>query len=258
MNKISKLSLVLFTTVFLSACGAAKTVEEVDPKVSELEQISVTPISHASGVLRWGDKIIYSDPVGGPALFEKMRAPDVVFVTHLHQDHFDAETLSAVVREKTTLIVPKLVANELPEGIKGEIVTLSNGESVIRHGFKFKAVSMYNIPETEDSFHAKGTGNGYIIEKNKARVYFAGDTSATPEMKALKDIDIAFIPMNLPFTMTIEQAAEAVLVFKPKTIYPYHYRGRNGLSDVAKFKKIVDDADKGVEVIQLNWYPESS
>lgn len=260
MKKTTKLSLVLFSLLLLSSCGPKGSVEDVaaDLKMSELEKISIMPISHASTALKWEDKIIYSDPVGGAVLYQQVPVPDVVFVTDIHQDHFDAETLTSILKDQTTLIVPQAVYDELPEGINSEVVILKNGESVIRHGFKFVAVPMYNLPESADSFHTKGRGNGYIIEKNKARVYFAGDTSGTPEMKALKDIDAAFIPMNLPFTMTVEQAAEAVLVFKPKIVYPYHYRGNEGLSDVAKFKEIVEGADKGVEVVQFDWYPESS
>jgi L-ascorbate metabolism protein UlaG (beta-lactamase superfamily) len=114
---------------------------------------------------------------------------------------------------------------------------------------------MYNLPETEDSRHPKGRGNGYVINLGGKSVYFSGDTEDIPEMRSLKNIDIAFVCMNLPFTMDVEQAAHAVLAFKPKIVYPYHYRGQNGLSDVEIFKKAVNAGNNKIDVRLRNWYP---
>ena len=115
---------------------------------------------------------------------------------------------------------------------------------------------MYNLREDAISFHPKGRGNGYVLEKNNKRVYISGDTEDIPEMRNLKDIDIAFICMNLPYTMTVEQAAEAVLAFEPNTVYPYHYRGENDLSDVDKFKELVESKSPKIKITQLDWYPK--
>lgn len=115
---------------------------------------------------------------------------------------------------------------------------------------------MYNVPESPSSFHSKGRGNGYVISSEGKRVYISGDTSATPEMKALQNIDVAFVTMNLPYTMDIEEAADAVLAFKPKVVHPYHYRGQNGLSDIKKFKQVVEEKDPNIQVELLNFYPE--
>ena len=114
---------------------------------------------------------------------------------------------------------------------------------------------MYNLREEALKFHTKGRGNGYVLTINEERIYFSGDTEDIPEMRNLKNIDKAFVCMNLPYTMTVESAADAVLAFKPKQVYPYHYRGTQGLSDVAKFKKIVNEKDTSIEVVQWNWYP---
>ncbi len=114
---------------------------------------------------------------------------------------------------------------------------------------------MYNLPETADSRHPKGRGNGYVLEMGDRHIYFSGDTEDIAEMRALKNIDVAFVCMNLPYTMDVNQAASAVLAFKPKVVYPYHYRGSGGLSDVEAFKKSVNDGDSKIEVRLRNWYP---
>ena len=114
---------------------------------------------------------------------------------------------------------------------------------------------MYNLREEALKFHSKGRGNGYVFTVNEERIYFSGDTEDIPEMRTLKNIDKAFVCMNLPYTMVVESAADAVLAFKPKQVFPYHYRGTNGLSDVAKFKEIVNKNNPTIKVVQLNWYP---
>jgi L-ascorbate metabolism protein UlaG (beta-lactamase superfamily) len=114
---------------------------------------------------------------------------------------------------------------------------------------------MYNIPESDKTFHTKGRGNGYVITADGKGVYIAGDTSATPEMKALQNIDVAFIPMNLPYTMNVEEAADATVAFKPKVVHPYHYRGQDGFSDINKYKELVNAKDPSINVELLNFYP---
>lgn len=120
-----------------------------------------------------------------------------------------------------------------------------------------EAIPMYNLREEALKFHEKGRGNGYILTLGGERVYISGDTEDIPEMRNLENIDIAFVCMNLPYTMTVESAASAVLDFKPKKVYPYHYRGTEGLSDVGKFKTLVNEGDSSIDVIQLDWYPKS-
>ncbi len=133
-------------------------------------------------------------------------------------------------------------------------MTLKNGQSYSDDGILIEAIPMYNLREEALKFHEKGRGNGYILTIEDQRIYISGDTEDIPEMRNLKNIDKAFVCMNLPYTMTVESAAGAVLDFKPKTVYPYHYRGTNGLSDIAKFKSLIEAKNDEIEVKLLNWY----
>ena len=132
---------------------------------------------------------------------------------------------------------------------------LNNGDKKERYGITVEAIPMYNLREEASKFHEKGRGNGYVLNIDNQRLYFSGDTEDISEMRALKNIDKAFICMNLPYTMTPESAADAVLEFKPKQVYPYHYRGRPDVSDVTQFKELVNAENSNIEVIQLDWYP---
>lgn len=232
------------------------TVAEAAEKVEkERDSIEVIPISHATSVIKWGDVVFYTDPTGGAEAFRGKEKPDFVLITDIHGDHMDAKTLKALELKTIKIIVPQAVKDALPQELHSQLVILNNGESQEFMGFDIQAVPMYNLPEDPESRHIKGRGNGYVLEKNNTRIYIAGDTEDIPEMRELKNIDIAFIPMNLPYTMDIEQAAEGVLAFAPKKVYPYHYRGQNGLADVEKFKELVNAKNKNIEVVLLNWYP---
>jgi L-ascorbate metabolism protein UlaG (beta-lactamase superfamily) len=216
--------------------------------------VHVIPIEHATAVIGWGDTTIYTDPVGGASAFDGQQSPDIILLTDIHGDHLNADTLSSVSGE-ATLIAPQAVKDALPASLASRITVMRNGETHSVQGFTVLATPMYNVPESNDAFHTKGRGNGYIVEKNGFRVLIAGDTGNTQELRALKDIDIALIPMNLPYTMSVEEAANAVLAFKPKTVYPYHYRGPDGLADVARFKQLVNENDPTIEVVLADWYP---
>lgn len=217
--------------------------------------MAIHPISHASVVITWGDEAIYADPVGGASAFEGQKKPTLILITDIHWDHLSAETLAVILPKNASPIAPKAVADILPEALASRAKVLANGEKIQQNGFNIEAIPMYNIPEKADAFHTKGRGNGYVIERDGFRVYIAGDTSDTPEMRALKNIDVALVPMNLPYTMGVEEAARAVLSFAPKQVYPYHYRGPDGLSDIQKFKELVESGNPNIEVVLLNWYP---
>ena len=217
---------------------------------------TVTPISHATMVLDWGGASIYTDPTGGPESFAGKPAANLVVVTDIHSDHLNTSTLTAVVGENTALIVPQAVKDQLPADLAARAKALANGQTLTEQGIEISAIPMYNIPESTESFHTKGRGNGYVLDREGVRVYVAGDTAGIPEMRALERIDIAFVPMNLPYTMGVEEAAGAVLDFKPKHVYPYHYRGPDGLADVEKFKQLVNAGDPAIEVVLLDWYLE--
>lgn len=222
---------------------------------SQISPVTVTPISHATAVLNWDGSVIYTDPTGGKEAFIGQLPPSIVVVTDVHGDHLNADTLTAVLAS-ATLIVPQAVYDLLPDALKAKAKILDNGETITEQGFNILAMPMYNLPESPESRHTKGRGNGYVIEKEGFRVYVAGDTAGIPEMRALSDIDMAFVPMNLPFTMGVEEAASAVLDFKPRQVYPFHYRGENGLADTNHFKELVNAVDPNIEVVLLDWYPE--
>ena len=215
---------------------------------------AVSPVSHACVALRWDNQTILTDPVGPHGLFLGLPDADLILLTDTHPDHLDIQTLQTLIKAKTIVVSPPAVTQQLPADLKTKNAVLANGERKTFSGFQIEAVPMYNLPQTPSSFHPKGRGNGYVIEKDGQRVYISGDTSGTPEMKALKNIDIAFVCMNLPYTMDVQEAAAAVLAFKPKQVIPYHYRTPQGFSDTAEFKRLVNTADPEIQVSLLDFY----
>lgn len=228
-----------------------------DQNVAAMD-IKVVPIQHASAVLIWDGITIYVDPVGDMTAFKNVPGPDLILITDIHGDHFSLETLEGLDLEKSKIVVPQAVAYKMPEKFIPQLDILENGNHEELYGINIEAIPMYNLREAAKDFHPKGRGNGYVLSKNGKRIYFSGDTEDIPEMRTLDDIDIAFICMNLPYTMTVESAADAVLDFKPKQVYPYHYRGNPDVSDVALFKKMVNSNDPNIEVVQLDWYPNDA
>lgn len=211
----------------------------------------IHPVQHASFVMGWNGKAIYVDPAWDAALYDKLPPPDLILITDIHQDHMNTAVLEKLVRPTTKIIAPAAVREKLPAALQQVTEVLANGAQTTALGARIEAVPMYNLTAERLRYHTKGRGNGYVVTMGGKRVYVAGDTEGTPEMLALKNIDIAFIPMNLPYTMTVEQAANAVKAFKPKLVYPYHYQG----SEVAAFARMVGDKS-GVEVRQRAWYPD--
>ncbi|MCW5516618.1 MBL fold metallo-hydrolase [Muriicola sp. Z0-33] len=224
----------------------------------EVPSLKIVPIEHATAIIEWGDITIYIDPVGGAAAFKGQKRADLILITDIHGDHLSLETLEELDNGVAKIIAPRAVAELLPKEFTPLIDVLNNGESKERFGILVEAVPMYNLREEALNFHKKGRGNGYIINLGPQRLYFSGDTEDIPEMRELTNIDKAFICMNLPYTMTEESAADAVLQFKPRQVYPYHYRGRPNISDVNKFKALVNASDPEIEVVLLDWYPDKS
>ena len=214
----------------------------------------IHPILHSTMALEWDGKIIYMDPYGGVEKYQGLPNPDLVIITDIHGDHFNLTTLDSLDLSQTTMIVPPEVALDMPTKYQDKLRIMKNGEQQEVFGALIKAIPMYNLPETGESRHPKGRGNGYVLTLGGKRIYISGDTEDIPEMRALKNIDVAFVCMNLPFTMTVEQAADAVLEFQPKIVYPFHYRGINGFSDIEKFKKLVNDKTPEIEVRLRDWY----
>jgi len=254
---------ILLCAMVLHSCKdnskkQTKTVvtETVDEGDSSDYELKIIPIEHATAVLEWNGTTIYVDPVGGAEAFEGQKSPDLILITDIHGDHLSVETLQALDTQKAKIIVPQAVADKIPDEFTPQIDVLNNGDSKERYGILVEAIPMYNLREEALKFHEKGRGNGYVLNLGDQRLYFSGDTEDIPEMRALKNIDKAFVCMNLPYTMTPESAADAVLEFKPKQVYPYHYRGNPDVSDVKKFKTLVYSENPDIKVVQLDWYPK--
>jgi L-ascorbate metabolism protein UlaG (beta-lactamase superfamily) len=214
----------------------------------------IHPVHHAGLVLTWNGKRIVSDPTtfppgpnSGAADFKGANAPDLIVITHEHGDHFSVPTLNELAGPNTVLVVPQSVFAMLPPALQAKAKTMKNGDKAMQAGIDVEAVPQYNVTPGRLMYHPKGRDNGYVLNLGGKRVYLAGDTEGTPELRVLPNIDVAFIPFNLPFTMTEEQAADWVKAFKPKIVYPYHF----GQSDVAKFAQAVGNAS---EVRQRKWY----
>ena len=237
------------------ALSASAQRPEPDRIPSVRGAITIQPVLHSTLVLSWNNRVIYVDPYGGANAFKGIDAPDIILITDIHGDHMNPETLNSIQTAKATIVAPHAVVELLPPSLRTRTVALKNGASTKIEGITISAVPMYNLPESADSRHPKGRGNGYVINLGGKRLYVSGDTEDIPEMHALRKIDVAFVCMNQPFTMTVEQAASVVLNFKPAIVYPFHYRGQGGLSDVEAFKKIIEAGNQKIEVRLRNWYP---
>ncbi len=232
-------TLVLATAVALAAAARPDTVPAAGGA------ITITPINHATVEVSHAGKVILVDPVA-QGTYTGLPAPDVILVTDIHGDHLDPATVEKVKKADTKVVAPSAAAPKL----EGAIV-MANGDTKEVDGVRIEAVPMYNLkrgPSPGQLYHTKGRGNGYIVTLGDQRVYFAGDTECTPEMRALTNIDVAFVPMNLPYTMPPAEAAECVKAFKPKIVYPYHYRG----SDLKAFASALEGT--GIEVRLRDWY----
>ena len=229
---------------------------QVDTLLTENGEIVMTPILHSTMVLEWEEITIFIDPYGGAERFSNFANPDLVIITHAHGDHLNNETLLGLDLGDATLVAPPSVMAELEKMTIKQVIPLSNGESSDQHGLNIAAIPMYNLPNDESARHKKGWGNGYVLTIGEKKIYISGDTEDIPEMRALKGIDYAFVCMNQPYTMTVDQAAEGVLAFAPKVVYPFHFRGAgNVYSDVPQFKKLVEEGNSQIEVRIRNWYP---
>lgn len=220
--------------------AAAQEKFETDAIKTSAGNLEITFIGHGTLMFTFGGKVIHIDPWTQLADYSKLPKADLILLTHEHRDHLDLKAVDILRKERAAIVCPKITA----EQIKGATV-MNNGDVKTVEGLTIKAVPAYNLVHKRDTgqpFHPKGDGNGYLITFGDKNVYVAGDTENIPEMKALKGIDIAFLPMNLPFTMTPEMVADAVLAFKPKILYPYHF----GETDTPKLLALLKDS--GIEV----------
>ncbi len=236
-------------------CSYAQNQPEPDKIPTEKGDLIVQPILHGTMVLTWNNINIYVDPYGGSQAFAGVDDPDIILITDIHGDHLNMKTLEAINTSQAQFFVPQAVMDKLPDSMQARATVVNNGEDTDYSEINIAAIPMYNLPDDETSRHKKGRGNGYVLTLGGKRVYISGDTEDIPEMRALTNIDVAFVCMNLPYTMDIQQASSAVSEFKPTIIYPYHYRGSGRLSDVEGFKLLVNKLSPVVEVRLKEWYP---
>ena len=246
----------LYTLLLLGSLSVMAQRPSPDEIETSHGTLKIQPLQHATMALTWNGKTIYTDPQGGAKVFEGVAEPDLILITDIHGDHCNPETLHALNTEHAIFVVPQAVLEKLPENLKSKATVVNNGQTIEKLGITIRAIPMYNLPESSESRHPKGRGNGYVLTIGGKTIYISGDTSGIAEMKSLKNIDVAFVCMNLPYTMDINEASQAVLAFKPKIVYPYHYRGQNGLSDTEAFRKLVGNSNRSIDVRLRNWYAE--
>lgn len=241
--------LVVAALLLLTQVAAMPLAAGSDTVSAEGGEIVITPIVHGSVVVEFENWTILVDP-WSKGDFGATGVADLILVTDVHGDHLDTETIARFSDGDTIVVAPAAVAETVP-GAR----VIGNGESTRVGDVGVEAIPMYNLhrgPEEGQLFHEKGRGNGYVVTLGGRRIYLAGDTACIPEMRDLREIDVAFIPMNLPYTMTPAEAAECVRAFRPRIVYPYHYRG----SDLAGFVAALEDLPE-VEVRVRDWYPGS-
>jgi L-ascorbate metabolism protein UlaG (beta-lactamase superfamily) len=208
--------------------------------------VAITFLGHGSLMMKFNDKIIHVDPFGEQADYSQLPKADIVLVTHEHGDHLDLNALEKIRTDKTIIVLTELCAAQVKDGI-----VMHNGETREVGGLTVNAVPAYNMVNKRPDgspFHPKGNGNGYIITFGDTRIYIAGDTENTPEMKALQNISIAFLPMNLPYTMTPEMVADAVRSFRPRILYPYHF----GETDTSRIVDLLKGEDVEVRIRKMS------
>jgi L-ascorbate metabolism protein UlaG (beta-lactamase superfamily) len=242
MKLIATLSFCLFALSPLAHSAAQPQVFS-----TAAGPVTITPLNHASTLIEAGEKIIYLDPAK-PVKFSEHPKADLILITDIHGDHMDPDSVKDASKTGTEILAPPAAVQTVTTA-----KPIANGETKTWGDLTVEAVPAYNLkrgPAPGKLFHDKGRGNGYVLTYGGKRFYFSGDTEGVPEMRALKNIDVAFVCMNLPYTMPPEEAADAVKAFHPRVVIPYHYRG----SDLAVFQKRLEGT--GIEVRLLDWYPQ--
>jgi len=228
---------IAFSVVFLVLLCAATVIgpHEKDVIHTSGGDLEISFIGHGTLMFKYNGKIIHIDPFSRMANYAAMPKADMIFLTHHHRDHLDQAALQHVRTPETIVVLTKICAEKIEGGI-----IMKNGDIKTIEGIKVEAVPAYNLVHKRGNgqlFHPRGEGNGYVLTFGDTRVYIAGDTENTPEMKALQAIDYAFLPMNLPYTMTPEMAADAARGLKPRVLYPYHY----GDTDTSRIVELLKD-----------------
>ncbi len=230
-----------------ASASAASSPRATDHFTTTKGDLAVVPLEHASVLLQWHGEAVYVDPTATAVADASLPKADIVFITHTHPDHFDPAAIERLRKPGMVLVGPQAAADKTHVD-----VVMANGDTRQVGDVVATAVPMYNLkrgPAAGKLYHDKGWGNGYELDFGGTRIYLSGDTECTSEMKALEKIDIAFVCMNLPYTMPPSEAAECIAAFKPKVLFPYHYRGSNPGDLDAPL------AGKGIDVRKREWYP---
>lgn len=230
--------------------------EITTPRPAPANLPEITAIDHASAVVEWEEATVFIDPVGDQSQYAAYGSPDIVVITHTHPDHLSVDTMIGMLRRDTVVLAPQSVIDEIPLMISNNVITpFAAGSTQEVDGITFTAVPAYNLRPEAQQFHPKERGDiGVVMEVDGTRVYFSGDSDGTPEMRALENIDTAFVAMNLPFTMSVADAADTVAEFSPRVVIPYHYRGREGFSDLDEFERLLGELNASVQVQRMEWY----
>ena len=237
-----KWRVVLMSGLFMVLPVAAGAQEKFETDIIQTSagDLTITFIGHGTVMFAFGGKIIHVDPQSDLADYSQLPKADIILLTHDHRDHLDLKAINLIRAEKTVVVLTEACAKQVEDGI-----VLGNGDAITIEDLKIDAVPAYNLVHKRDTgpFHPKGVENGYVIAFGNKKVYVAGDTENVPEMKALKGIDVAFLPMNIPPTMTPEMVADAAKAFKPKILYPYHF----GNTETSKLLDLMKDT-QGIEI----------
>jgi L-ascorbate metabolism protein UlaG (beta-lactamase superfamily) len=226
--------------LFVTLVAQGKSFEE-DVIPTSAGDLKITFLGHGTLMFTFSGKIIHVDPFSQVADYSQLPKADLILVTHEHGDHLDPKVIERITKDGTELVLTETCSEKVSGG-----KVMANGDVETIAGILIEAVPAYNVVHKRDGgqpFHPKRVGNGYVITFGDKRVYVAGDTENTPEMEGLKDIDVAFLPMNLPYTMTPEMVADAAKAFRPKILYPYHF----GSTDTDELLALMKD-EKGIEV----------
>jgi L-ascorbate metabolism protein UlaG (beta-lactamase superfamily) len=243
----------LIFSLFFTCCLSAQQ-NSYSLETGSGTEITIYPIYHGSLVIEFQDQRLAVDPFGGAQRYTQFDTFDAVIITDIHGDHFNPSTLNGLNLENTKIIAPQAVIEANKDAdLLAKMKRIDNWGHRDMGKWQISAIPMYNLPDDSSSRHTKGRGNGYILNIEGKTLYISGDTEDISEMRNLKGVDLAFICMNLPYTMDINQASSAVLEFLPKRVIPYHYRG-SVMSNIQEFKELVNSQSDAVEVVLLDWY----